>query len=244
MKAAFLPTVSTQLTSSFGQQMANTTPGRPPPEPTSSRRCAARHCRCHMAAQRPHRCQAVEQVVRQHFAADRALPSGCRPGSTFAAAPEVQQLRHLCIAQGQGQRCQTLAQLGFHAACPILLLCSGNCRGFFSDGSATAKSPPGHATDARGLAQGSRLVLVQLLAHLEAQSRHLHVVSNPWQRQDFVVGSALHLGLLAIDLAGVLDADLYLLDDGGHGHPLPLFHVKQAARDGRNLPPSSDIRLA
>ena len=36
MKAAFLATVSTQVTSICGQAMAITTPGRPPPEPTSS----------------------------------------------------------------------------------------------------------------------------------------------------------------------------------------------------------------
>ena len=39
--AAFFPTVSTQVTSSPGSMIASTTPGRPPPLPTSSRRLPA-----------------------------------------------------------------------------------------------------------------------------------------------------------------------------------------------------------
>ena len=38
MNAAFLATVSTQVTANVGQQMAMTTPGKPAPEPTSSSR--------------------------------------------------------------------------------------------------------------------------------------------------------------------------------------------------------------
>jgi hypothetical protein len=45
MKAAFLATVSTQVTEICGQAMAITTPGRPPPEPTSSK-CSGRSPTC------------------------------------------------------------------------------------------------------------------------------------------------------------------------------------------------------
>ena len=44
MKAAFLPTVSTQLTSHCGSATANTAPGRPPPLPTSRMRGADFSC--------------------------------------------------------------------------------------------------------------------------------------------------------------------------------------------------------
>jgi hypothetical protein len=44
------------------------------------------------------------------------------------------------------------------------------------------------------------------------QRRHLQVVQLGRQPQVLVVGGALHLVLLALDVAGVLGADLHLLD--------------------------------
>ena len=43
--AAFLPTVSTQVTSSCGAMTASTTPGNPPPLPTSKTRPPVGNCR-------------------------------------------------------------------------------------------------------------------------------------------------------------------------------------------------------
>ena len=57
MKAAFLPTESTQVTSNAGSMIASSTPGKPPPLPTSSSRPrAATYCTGRTTARQSARC--------------------------------------------------------------------------------------------------------------------------------------------------------------------------------------------
>jgi hypothetical protein len=66
--------------------------------------------------------------------------------------------------------------------------------------------------DARRLAQRFRAMAGERLAGFNAQGRHLHVVQLGRQAQFFVICGALHLALLAVDVAGVLGGNLHLLD--------------------------------
>ncbi|MNS89262.1 hypothetical protein D3C72_1232690 [compost metagenome] len=70
------------------------------------------------------------------------------------------------------------------------------------------------ARDTRCQPQRFGPVLVQLLAHLEAQGLDLAVVEVGRQLQVLEVGGALHFVVLALDVAGVLGRDLDLLDLG------------------------------
>ncbi|MCY1550282.1 hypothetical protein D9M68_865250 [compost metagenome] len=57
-------------------------------------------------------------------------------------------------------------------------------------------------------------MLVQLLAHLEAQGLDLAVVEFGGQLQVLEMGGALHFVVLALDVAGIFGRDLDLLDLG------------------------------
>ena len=94
-----------------------------------------------------------------------------------------------------------------------------------------------HARNARGQAQRFRPMLGQLLPHFEAQRRHLHVVQVGRQLEVLEMRGALHLVVLAVDVAGVLGGDLDLLD-------LQSVAQRTCASPAAYLPPSSDISAA
>ena len=110
MKAAFLPTVSTQITCTPGFNAAITTPGRPPPLPTSRIR---RHGgRVEVPTQGADHREAVGQMLRQHLrrVAHRRQVVG---GVPALQQREVGQQRvELRFGQIERQRVADLGQCG------------------------------------------------------------------------------------------------------------------------------------
>jgi hypothetical protein len=184
--------------------MASGMPGRPPPLPMSASRFAARQLRQHR--------QRIQQVVADHLL-------------LVAHRGEVVHLVPLAQQRGEGE--QLFLRGGGKsrpsAARPRVSSCSRwrSCAlaAFAHRGAAPLEVHQQQrdgrrrdALDARGLAEGFRPVLVELLLHFDREAAHRAVVEVVRQRRVFLLAALGDLLGLAVDVALVLGLDLELLD--------------------------------
>ena len=235
--------------SSAGSSTASTTPGRPPPLPTSSRRHAEPGTE--LPAQRRRRPPGSRPGAGSASRPDRAPPSGCRSRSSAAAArgrpsrlspaPSAGNVQSELARRRLSSAAAQRAQAASSSASAAALAAKPLKRPFFrwTSSSEIAAGVTPEMRDAWPSVSGP--VPGQLLPHLERQRRDLRVVELGRQPQALVGRGALDLFVLLVDVAGVLDADLDLLDHrvGQRRRPAPraAFHVKQPASGPRRSPP-------
>ena len=139
-------------------------PGKPAPLPTSSTLLAAR---CGTTARR------IEQVVAHHLFGCRAPPSGCRRGSIFRSARDSRA----SAAASSGAIASPVRRCPSASCCAGLMLFSARrTEAALQMHQQQRNRRRRDAGNARGLAEGFGLVLIQLLLHFDRQAAHLAII--------------------------------------------------------------------